>query len=601
MSRDQHTDNAAIAVAALEAVLDHGAGTDDEVLDALDRWAAPIIAIDLAHRMVPHANRLSMLDVRGRPWAALLVGISVCSIDQPRGLELLIRAHANFGDRNDVPGIGYAALLIGNEFIATGDFETAGSWWRQAREHLDEDNPGELIAAAHGSLTHYQTGDLVEAQRRAESVLQRAQRTGNSHAEGIAAVYIAFFCWWSGNFRRVDAAAAEADVALSRIPDENNRYELPLVHAARGMVAGLRGDAGALEQEFDAGIASARHMQNLWYEAILHTMRSEAAAEWHPQRSIDDARSALDYFEQTGEHWWSNWARQAVANAYRVAGYFHASAEIIDQLLATDLSPLEHGRALLAHGDIAAALGDAGTARDSYRAARSLFEPRRADYCTSRAEIGLAVTDLGRSTYWHRAAITRAGTESTDPAWARILRGPATIDAQLLGVPSVRVNGHPVHFATSAALRTFARLALATPSGLHVETLIDEFWPEQPVARANHSLDNLVSQLRRALLPSLRLERRGRILRMNIDPSECDALRVVQCARAVLAQPARATPIDELEALHSQLGKALLGGGFAEWIIEAQQELDALRDQILTRIRHHTHSPSSIVSASDGP
>jgi hypothetical protein len=112
------------------------------------------------------------------------------------------------------------------------------------------------------------------------------------------------------------------------------------------------------------------------------------------------------------------------------------------------------------------------------------LEPLGAHFWTACAETGLAATDSRRSAFWQRAAIQRAGTNIDDPAWRRTLRGKASFRVEILGTASVAVDGRRVQFPTTAALYAVARLAIAHPSGVQAEVLIEDLWPDSPAERA---------------------------------------------------------------------------------------------------------------------
>jgi tetratricopeptide (TPR) repeat protein len=559
------------------------ASTDGERIAALEAWAGPIVAVDLAHRLVPFAATLEDLDLDGHPWAGLLAGVAICSIDHGRGMAILHQALGELEAAEDDDGVGYACLMLGNEELAKGNIAVANQLWLRARELLGPENPADLIAAAHSALAAYQGGDLMGAIAQAEAALLKARIADNAHAEGIACVYLAFFSWWTGDFAGVGHAARDAEAALGRIPDENNRYELPLVAAARGAVAGLRGHHAELEAEFLQGLREARGMHNDWYEAILLTMRAELASPWDPPRSVDDAQRALRYFRETGESWWSNWALQALAIAQRESGQDQASSAAVDRLLADTLNPLERGRALLIRGDTLARAGELPAATIAYAEALAALEPLGAHFWTARAETGLAATDSRRAAYWHRAAIRRAGAHINDPAWQRNLRGEATFRVEILGTPRVIVNGTPVRFPTVAALNAVARLAIAHPSGVHAETLAEDLWPGCSPDRTTHRLDNLLSQIRNTIRPASRLRRNGGLIQLSLDVDECDYLAASARAREILRDPTAPTDLAEVEQLRELLGRPLAGGGYADWTLETQSQMDTLQARLAAR------------------
>ncbi len=417
-----------------------GTPVDDAALLALlDEAALPLIETDLIHRLVPHARRLRELDYDDHPWAGLVGGVALCSIDRPLGRALLQRAREAFEPTDDRIGNGYACFLEGLEDIGEGHIAAASEWWRRSRELLRGEGPVEGMALAHLALGAYGEGDLGRAELLAHESLISARTRGDDRVIGIACMYLAFVRVHAGEFAAADAAVAEGIAGLERIADPANRYELPMLLAVQGCVAALRGDSGTAERSWEDAIASAALVENRWYDAITLVVRSDCTSDTNPRRAVEDARCALDYFSWAGEEWWVHWARTALIAGHRSSGALATAAELSRRLLGAPLTPLERGRALAAYGETLVCLDDS--------AAIAVLEDGIAEldraggsYWAARAETLLAAVAPDRSAALTASIRTRAGNAIEDPAWAALL-DPAVAPGTTRRIEAPASNG----------------------------------------------------------------------------------------------------------------------------------------------------------------
>ncbi len=402
-----------------------GASVDDaRLLDLLDDAALPLIQTDLVHRLVPHARRLLGLDYDGHPWAGLVGGVALCSIDRKLGRAVLRHARETFEGTDDAVGNGYACFLEGLENLGEGKIGTASDWWRRSREFLDGEGPVDGMALAHLALGAYGEGDLCRAEHLARESLTSARQRGNDRVIGIACMYLAFVRIHAGEFAAADAAIAEGIAGLERIADPVNRYELPMLLAAQACVAALRGTSELAEQIWDDALASAALIENRWYEAITRVVRADCTCRSNPRRAVEDARCALDYFSWAGEEWWVHWARTALIAGHRSSGALATAAELSRRLLEAPLTPLERGRALAAYGETLWYLDDP-TAIAVLEAGIAELDRAGGSYWAAGADMVLAVVEPSRSEASTAGIRRRAGDAIGDPAWAALL-DPAT-------------------------------------------------------------------------------------------------------------------------------------------------------------------------------
>ena len=379
---------------------------------------AAIVAVDLNHRLLGFADRFGPIDFADHPWAALPAGVVLCATAPERGRQVLERAIVDFEAAGDERGLGLACFVLGNEELAWGRVREADELWCRAHVLLDGETPADGLALAHRALAAYQQGQLLGAFRLAEEALHAARMQNNVRAEATAAVYVGFLCWWVGNFTALERAMDIADAALEAIDDPLDRYELPLAILGRAVVAAARGDDAEADDQFAGRYEVASSMDNTWYVAILRTLRAELLARVDVGRSVADAQAALQYFRETGETWWSNWALLALAVVQRESGLLYAARSAIDTVLDADLNPFERGRALLSAGEIAAASGDHERAVRELTSAVDALADVGADFWAARAEVALAGIDTGRTAYLLRAGRASGRSERARPGLA---------------------------------------------------------------------------------------------------------------------------------------------------------------------------------------
>jgi tetratricopeptide (TPR) repeat protein len=552
-----------------------------EILDTLDRGAEALLSNDLVHRLVPYADRLRSVDYTGRPWAALTAGVAICAIDRTRGRGILSAGHQEFVIRGDEFGEGWACFLEGLQDLGEGNLARAEQHWNRARDLLGSATPASQFSALHLSLAAYRNGDLGHAARIAERELGAARLRDDDRMISIAAVYLALFRWWMGDFAAVERAARCGEQALYRQPDPLDRYEEPIMHAALGTVAVMRGEFERAEVHLSAGLAKAAELRNEWYDAIVRTIRAVLTSARDPLRGIADARLALDYYERVGEDWWSHWALEAYVIAQREYGDLYASAAAGRLLLEGVDNHLELGRARLELATTLIRLGETEEPLALLSQSIGDLENAGARYLTARAELQLANISPQRSAYLQRSARARAGADADDSGWKRLLRG-APVRIQVLGAPHVEVEGRAVSFGTRHELETLGALALAGTDGVSNERLCEMLWPDGSPRSNRHRLDVVLSSLRRHLLPATRLTRDNGVLHLDLDEGECDAATVVAQARRYLAGQSHDTA--EAERACATLRSQLLGGAVEEWIVAAQHELEGLRAQVEKRL-----------------
>ncbi len=153
-----------------------------------------------------------------------------------------------------------------------------------------------------------------------------------------------------------------------------------------------------------------------------------------------------------------------------------------------------------------------------------------------------------------------------------MLRGAGTLEVRVLGGLEVHVNGALVAFKTRAEAEVVAMLVEAAPGARSAELIADRLWPTANGEQSAHRLDNLLSNLRRSLLPTTRLRRDRGALRLELEPDECDLLRARLDATGDAADRAAAA---------ERLRQPFLGDSPPEWAYEVQDDLFRLRSDLL--------------------
>ena len=111
----------------------------------------------------------------------------------------------------------------------------------------------------------------------------------------------------------------------------------------------------------------------------------------------------------------------------------------------------------------------------------------------------------------------------------------------------------------------------------------DRLWPDDDPTKVSHRVDNLMSSLRRSLLPTSRLRREGGLVELDFDADECDLTNTVAEARAVLQADLSAVDRARAGDVADRLRRGLLGSLQAPWSTLEQERLDDLADQVLRR------------------
>jgi hypothetical protein len=228
---------------------------------------------------------------------------------------------------------------------------------------------------------------------------------------------------------------------------------------------------------------------------------------------------------------------------------------------------------LLTRAEVHERVGDLELAQADLEHAVELLTRGGSRFWAARAHLVGASVDRRRSEYHRRTAHRLAGADAHDPAWVHLLRGRGALHIKVLGIAAVTVDGAPVHLSTRAELETLAMLALR-PEGISLTTIADRLWPEEDPERVTHRLDNLISSLRGALLPTTRLRRAHGMLVLDLAPDECDALDAVRRAQALLDAPPPAGRTSKTAsattrhaaALADELRQPVLAGHDAPWI-----------------------------------
>jgi tetratricopeptide (TPR) repeat protein len=557
-----------------------------QILDVLETNLEHFITADLNHRLVPFAGKLAVIDYSRRPLAALPASVAICALDRPLGRRLLRDARESLASVGDEHGWGYACFLEGLQDLGEGQLDSSERWWTLATTLLGNESGVIGFTDAHLALVAYQRGELHRAVRLGELSLFAAERRQDYRVEAIAAVYLAFFNYWVGDFTRAAHAVRQARLACERIAEPSNRYEMPLVCAVDAALSSIEGDSDAAEQRFLEALVEAERMHNEWYRAITLSARALLTAANDPLRAVADATEALDYFDRVDERWWVAWATNSLAVAHLAAGEHHAGLAACSEMLAVNpLSPLERARGLCTRAELQERTGELSDAAASITEAIECFDNAGAHFWAARAEVVAAAIDLARSEYHLRSARRRSITDPPSAAWSLMLRGRGRLGIRLLGTPLVTIDSHQVKFKTRAELEAVALLTIAASAGLAVDDLADALWPDADWKRVSHRIDNLSSSLRRTLLPTTRLTRTARTLRLHIEVDECDYLTAMATAARLLTsesldERSRTSAVATLDSL----SQPLLGGPIARWVIAHQAHIDGRADHLRQRL-----------------
>lgn len=503
------------ALAALEC-----AEPDDVVLARIEAAVHVLVGDDLVHRLVPFADRLRSFDYRDHPWAGLSCGVAICSVDRPLGRSVLAAAREFFELHGDAVGAGYGSFLEGLQDLGEGNLDGARAWWSRARPELGAVSASRLVSS-HLALSAYADGEVGRAVVLGEQALWAAQHAGDDRAEALACLNLALFHLTTGRFAAVDRHVARGLLVSANLGDENG-YEVPVLHLAGAALASLRGRGEEAEAGYERALAESRRRGNEWYEAIILAVRAEFTVEADPARSGRDARAAMTYFDRVDEDWWSNAALRALAAVHLAVGDVHAARMACEHVLDREPNPLDRGRTLLLLAEVAVVAADPAATQIALDAVEVL-ERCGASYWAGRARMLLVRIDRRRAEFHRRLATELAGPDLGDAAWGSVLRGAGRIEIDLRHNGEVRIDGRTIRFQTRAELELVAMLVLA-PSGLSPSTIGDRLWPDDDHRKVAHRVDNLVSGLRRRLLPTSRVRRDHRVVVLELVPGE-SALR----------------------------------------------------------------------------
>jgi hypothetical protein len=186
-------------------------------VDELDRIAPDMIRSGRPVRLVGDRGELPDLDLRGHPWARLLVACAVWDIDctDRRAREHTMTALRAFRRLGDARGEGYCCFVLGSWAVTDGDLRGSGRWWDKARQLVGAATPGNEVALAHRGLAAYGEGRLAEAIAMAEESVALARLRGRSREEATALVNVGFFRLWTGDFPQVLSALDTAEDAFT--------------------------------------------------------------------------------------------------------------------------------------------------------------------------------------------------------------------------------------------------------------------------------------------------------------------------------------------------------------------------------------------------
>ena len=154
------------------------------------------------------------------------------------------------------------------------------------------------------------------------------------------------------------------------------------------------------------------------------------------------------------------------------------------------------------------------------------------------------------------------------------------IQIALLGPLRVEVDGSGVDLGRPQNELLLARLALAAPSAISVDSLITALWDEQPPPSARKNLQKCVSELRRHLgSDAIRTERQGYVLAVPIENIDVHAFdRIVQKARAAKALNQLTRAWDLFEGAGDKWGERALDGLHAVgFVVDETRRLDEVR------------------------
>lgn len=496
----------------------------EELLHALDRHGPALVAGWGRRRRAlirEHLTELLGLTYKGHPWAALVVASSEAGV-RPRSTvaaKLARSAWRAFRLRGDEQAQGYAAHVLGNIALGRGDLPDAGRWWSSARDLLGEGVPAQELSLANLALDAYQRGDLSGGLILAQEALALAALHRNRLVEGLALTYFGFLSLNAGDMARADSALTRALRILDEIPNPSDRSVQPLAHTALGVLHALRDDVDAAERAFEAAITCAREVNVPWLAAFAKASRAEFLVAVDPQRAMRDAESAKRAFAGQDDGWWRSWTIRSDAIARRAVGEIEQSRSLLEGLLSEPLYPLERARALLSLGMTRLAADDPAAA-DAFEEAAALARAHGARYVEARALVSLGEVDRVRAAELHARATRMT---DGDPAWRHLLRPSGRLRINLGEEPAVYIADSRATFKTVRAELLVYALALAAPSRMHSEELVELLWPDTGGRGTPRRLRTALWDARRALgVEGWRIDRHGDALGADMDGAVLD-------------------------------------------------------------------------------
>lgn len=485
-------------------------------LEALDRIAPEALTRGLPSRVVTAIDRLLEFDLDGHPWSQLLAAAACHDTyrGDVRASRLCRQAWGQFERRGDRTGLGVAAHVRANLYLAEGDIPRAVSWWRRADVLLGRHADLNVSVAAHSSLAAYADGDLYSAERSAQEALLLADSSGNPGAAAVPLVYLALYAYCLGEFERATRILETAEAMTASSPVAEVRNEGALVAGFTGVIQATRGLRDDAEASFVTGLDRAESDEAPWYATMVRTLRAEFTAEWAPRRSLDDARRAYHEAESTGDAWWCALARRAEGTALAELGDLVEARDVLIDAAASLNNPLERAVAQTRLGEVLVRLGDRGAARLVLNAARSTCESSGARYWASRTNLALAAADRDRG---GRSLRLARGIAADDPAYDRLFDPTQELRISVIGQPEVVLRGERVVFLTRHAELAVFLLAIAGPKGVSASELLGTLWPGVEERRAAPRLRTLLWQARNALgAEAWRLQRRGSMVLLDL-------------------------------------------------------------------------------------
>ncbi len=534
-------------------------------LDDLDRIAPEVLTRGLPGRLIGVADWLLAADLDGHPWAQLLTA-AVCHDvyrGDPRAAELVDAAWQRFDAEGDGQGQALSANVLANIALGQGDIAAAVSWWRRAGELLPEDDRLASSVAAHTSLDAYAAGDLATAIAAAREALVLAEGSGRPEDTVVPMVYLSMYAFCQGDLARAAQLTETADQQLRDLPEGRSRNDGALVSAFAGVVHAVRGNQAAADHAFTEALRRAERDDVPWYEMMARVLRADFTASWAPHRSLADARSGLAVAIAMGDEWWTGMARMALGSALAGTGDLRVAEATLREAVAELSNPLERGWAQLELGEVQLRSGDRNGARATLDEARAAFDVSGARYWAARAALTMGSADRDRGGRWLRLA---RATAADDPTYARLFAPVHELRIDVLGTPSITLDGESVSFITRHAELAVYLLALAGPVGLSCSDLAEALWPSVDERRAGPRLRTLLWQARNALgAEAWRVQRRGDRVYLDLDGVVVDvhtaALAMEEGSAAVATAGSDGSDVfDSARAARRDLDRGLLLG-----------------------------------------